>query len=414
ILIVGGSAQVCDFGLARQLNDVRKTSTAAGTYAYIAPESIENQPSSSNDQYSLAISYVELRTGSLPFDANSLYEVMFVHLQGKLDFSRVSEAERAVLKRATALKPTDRYANCQEFIRALRKAVEGKSSPSVSLSGPIKGLLQPGMEIVPGYKLTRFIGKGGYGEVWEAKAPGGKLVALKIIRNLEARGGQQEFKALELIKAVDHNHLMELHAYWLLDAQGQIILDEVRNTAGAPPASILVIATKLAKKNLLERLHECRKEQDGSGGIPLHELLPYIRQAASALDYLNAAHHALGDRRVSIQHRDIKPENILLAADTVKVTDFGLAKVLEGTSAVIHGDSAGLTLSYAAPEMFSNTVTSWSDQYSLALTYFHLRTGSLPFKATAPTEIFVIHVDGRLDLDALPHAERTDIARATS
>src|SRR5262249_1178758 len=117
ILIVGTSVQVCDFGLARQLNDVRKTSTAAGTYAYIAPESIENQPSSSNDQYSLAISYVELRTGSLPFDANSLYEVMFVHLQGKLDFSRVSEAERAVLKRATALKPTDRYANCQEFIR---------------------------------------------------------------------------------------------------------------------------------------------------------------------------------------------------------------------------------------------------------------------------------------------------------
>src|SRR5262249_6766241 len=113
-------------------------------------------------------------------------------------------------------------------------------------------------------------------------------------------------------------------------------------------------------------------------------------------------------------HRDIKPENILLAANTVKVTDFGLAKVVEGTSAIIHGDSAGLTLSYAAPEVFSNTVTSWSDQYSLAVTYFHLRTGKLPFKATAPTEIFVIHVEGRLNLDALPELERTVTARATA
>jgi serine/threonine protein kinase len=207
---------------------------------------------------------------------------------------------------------------------------------------------------------------------------------------------------------------MELRAYWLLDKEGMVIPDDVRERPDAPQASTLVIAAKLASKNLLERLHECRKEQRGEGGIPLPELLVYIRQSAEAIDHLNAPIHQLGDRLVSIQHRDIKPENILLSANTVKVTDFGLAKVMEGASAVIHGDSAGLTLSYAAPEVFSNKVTAWSDQYSLAVTYFHLRTGTLPFRASAPTQIFIIHVEGKLELNPLPEAERAVIARATA
>ena len=66
---------VCDFGLAKDLNqDFRKTSQGMGSYAYIAPELIagtkndpEPKPSKTTDQYSLAISYFELRTGSLPF-----------------------------------------------------------------------------------------------------------------------------------------------------------------------------------------------------------------------------------------------------------------------------------------------------------------------------------------------------------
>jgi serine/threonine protein kinase len=417
IILVGGSAQVCDFGLARQLGDVRKTSTAAGSYAYIAPEAIENRTSRAIDQYSLAISYVELRTGSLPFSTNSLYEVMFAHLQGKLDFSKLSEGERPVLKRATALNPDERFPTTLEMVRSLRRAIEGtkSSKPPATTSGPFRmnELLRPGIEIVPGHKLVHLIGRGGYGEVWRAAAPGGMPVALKLIRNLEA-GGKQEFRALELLKSLDHNHLMELRAYWLLDSNGDVMTEELRQLPDAPPASILVVATKLASKNLKERLDECRRAQGGKGGIPLPELIGYMRQAAAALDHLNAPIHQLGTRKVAIQHRDIKPENILLAANTIKVSDFGLAKVLEGTSAVIHGDSAGLTLSYAAPEVFSNKVTSWSDQYSLAITYCQLRSGELPFKAKSPAEVFLTHVEGKLDLAQLPKAERAVIARATA
>jgi serine/threonine protein kinase len=413
ILIVGGAAQVCDFGLARVLSGDVRTSIAAASPAYAAPECLrDNKPSQSTDQYSLAISYVELRTGSLPFDNDSFPAVMNAHLEGKLDLSQLPEPERQVIRRATAAHPADRFPSALEMVRALQRARQQ------SISGPIRsavasGAILPGAELVPGYKLVNLLGRGGFGEVWLASAPGGRPVALKIIRNLQNTKGKREFRALELIKGVDHNHLMEVHAFWLLDHDGTIIPDDVREKPGAPTPHTLVIASKLAEKNLLQRLEECRME--AGGGIPIPELLNYMRQAADALDYLNAPQHPLGDQRVAIQHRDIKPENILLSGSTVKIGDFGLAKVVEGTAAVIHADSRGLTLAYAAPELFEGQVTAWTDQYSLAITYIQLRTGSLPFgSGSSLFELIEAHRQGKLDLHGLLDAERQVIARATA
>jgi serine/threonine protein kinase len=416
ILILGGCAQVCDFGLARVLGDTRVTQ-AQWTAAYVAPEVItDNKPSKSTDQYCLAVTYIELCTGALPFDVRNPAAMLLARTQGRLDLSRLPEAEQAVMKRATALDPNQRFSTIMEMVRALRQAGDAPRAAPPSSRPPLdlNVLLQPGSEIVPGYRLIRQLGKGGYGEVWEATAPGGKQVALKVIPNVEAVQGKQEFKALELIKGVDHTNLMELHAFWLLDRQGQVIPDEVRKRPDAPPASVLVIATRLASKNLLQRFQEC--QQAGQPAIPVPELLQYMRQSARAIDYLNNPQHHLGGHAFSIQHRDIKPENILLAKDgTVKIGDFGLAKVVEGTEAVIHGDSAGLTLGYAAPEMFEGIVTSWTDQYSLALTYFKLRTGALPFGTTgSPYDIIRAHLQHALDLSLLTPAERPIIDRATS
>src|SRR5439155_14069469 len=137
--------------------------------------------------------------------------------------------------------------------------------------------------------------------------------ALKIIKNLECPKGLQEFKSLEVIKGVEHNHLIELHAYWILDRNGEVIPDDVRDQPDAPAPSMLIVASRLAHKNLLDRLKECRK--DGLQGIPVDELLRYMVQVASAIDHLNTAQHHHGDQLIANQHRDIKPENILLAPD---------------------------------------------------------------------------------------------------
>jgi serine/threonine protein kinase len=415
IMMVGNSAQVCDFGLARVLGDPRVTQSGGGmSFPYTPPELFtETKPSHSSDQYALAISYVELRTGSLPYENTTQAGIMWSAVQGKLDLSKLLPAEQPIIRRATALDPKQRYPTTLEMVRELRRVNQGSISTPSGKGSKIPEDLQAGIEIVSGYKLVRPLGRGGYGSVWEALAPGGKAVALKIIRNLDKGPGKQEFKALELIKGVDHNHLLDLQAFWLLDAQGEVIPDEVRQQPNPPRASTLVIATKLANKNLLQRLHEC--QQAGLVGIPPDELLAYMRQAALAIDHLNECQHRVDDHNVSIQHRDIKPENILLVRDIVKVGDFGLARVLEGTSAAIHGDSTGYTPHYAAPELFGNRVSRWTDQYALALTYYKLRTGQMPFDANgALFDVMMTHVEGRLDLSLLPETEREVIKRATS
>jgi serine/threonine protein kinase len=421
IMLVGGEAQLCDFGLARVLGDPRTTQSGnmMMSVPYTSPEMFEaSKPSHSSDQYALAVTYYELRTGELPFEnpgnpASMMYQIM----QGKLDLSRLTDpGERNIIKRATSLDPDKRYPTSLEMVRDLSRVITGAvTPPSSKPTGPRlpPGPEAEGTEIVPGYKLVRRLGQGGYGTVWEAQAPGGKRVAIKIIHDVQGSSGRQEFRALELIKSLDHEHLLDLHAYWLKDKDGEVIPDEVRNQPDAPQASTLVIATKLASKNLLQRLNECQRE--GHPGIPVTELLSYMRQAAQAIDFLNEPRHRFGDQVMSIQHRDIKPENILLVGRTAKVGDFGLAKVLEGTNAQIHGSSTGYTPHYAAPELFRGNVTRWTDQYSLAVTYFKLRTGRLPFDAAISLgDLLMMHLQGSLDLSALLESERTIIARATS
>jgi serine/threonine protein kinase/tetratricopeptide (TPR) repeat protein len=412
IMIVGGSAQVCDFGLARVLGgDARATRSGDHmSVPYTSPELFwdASKPSQWSDQYSLAISYVELRTGSLPFEHITPAGMMFAHTQGKLDLSALPALEQAVIRRATSVEPVKRFGTTLEMVQELRRAYDKSSRPSTILGPWYEDSLQKGMEIVPGYRLVRRIGQGGYGTVWEARAPGGRPVALKVICNLEAGTGQQEFKALELIKSLNHLHLLELHAYWLLDGEGNVIPDDVWNEPQAPNASTLVIATKLAQMNLQQRLHECH--QTGAAGIPPEELIGYMRQAALAIDYLSQDGHM-----VSIQHRDIKPENILLVGGgTIQVGDFGLARVLEGTSGAIRRESRAFTPPYAAPELYTDKVTRWTDQYAFALTYYKLRTGVLPFPDTfGRTEIMMTHVEGKLDLSRLPETEANVIAKAT-
>ncbi|HEY5312019.1 MAG TPA: serine/threonine-protein kinase, partial [Pirellulales bacterium] len=132
IMIVGGAAQVCDFGLARMLGDVRKTATAAGSIAYVAPECLtNNEPSATTDQYSLAVTYFELRTGKLPYPSESFADVTNAVLKGELKLSLLPPAEQAVIGRATARDPARRFHSTTEMVQALRRAacVRGSNDP---------------------------------------------------------------------------------------------------------------------------------------------------------------------------------------------------------------------------------------------------------------------------------------------
>ena len=120
---------VCDFGLARVMGaGTRTTSMPAMTIAYASPETLlNNQPSQTSDLYSLAITYVDLRTGALPFGSQTLPGVTRAIAKGNLDLSRLLPPERSVIRRAAAFDPDRRYQTAVEMVKDLRAAVEDKT-----------------------------------------------------------------------------------------------------------------------------------------------------------------------------------------------------------------------------------------------------------------------------------------------
>ncbi|SMP37780.1 Protein kinase domain-containing protein [Neorhodopirellula lusitana] len=129
ILIVGGNAQVCDFGLARRVQESRRTQLAIGTPAYGAPEMLFDQTyTKSIDQYSLAITYYELRTGKLPFETSRRSTFLRAKANGELRLTDLPPAEQVVMERATQLDSEDRYPSCMAFVEELARAVQTRGS----------------------------------------------------------------------------------------------------------------------------------------------------------------------------------------------------------------------------------------------------------------------------------------------
>jgi len=248
--------------------------------------------------------------------------------------------------------------------------------------------LAAGVEPVPGYVLVRRLGRGGFGEVWEATAPGGVRVALKFIRLDTAEAGPEQ-RALEVIRDIRHPHLLDVQ--FAVRAQ-----------------DCLVIGMPLCDESLWDRLRACRDRS--LPGLPRDELLCYMNELARAIDFLNELRHPAGDGTlVGVQHRDIKPQNIFLVGGSARLADFGLAKVIQTTVADC---SLWLSPNYVAPEVLEGRVARWTDQYSLAVTYYHLRTGRLPFNAESINQMIKAHLLDPPDLTALAPEERPVLARA--
>jgi pSer/pThr/pTyr-binding forkhead associated (FHA) protein len=252
---------------------------------------------------------------------------------------------------------------------------------------PSLAIPEAGMEPAPGYCLSQRLGRGGYGEVWKAYAPGGFQVALKFVP-LAKSCGATELKALEIIRDIRHPNLLVTFASWQTEEW-------------------LIIGMELADKTLLDRFKEVNAQ--GMPGIPRDELLDYFQEAARGIDFLNEPRRlADGVERFAIQHRDIKPQNILLVGNGVKVADFGLARLMKHAET---GHSGGMTPNYAAPEFFMGQTSASSDQYCFAVTYCKVRGGELPF-AGSHAEVMAGHLSRPPNLRMIPKAEEPIVARA--
>jgi hypothetical protein len=152
---------------------------------------------------------------------------------------------------------------------------------------------------------------------------------------------------------------------------------------GETPDGLIYLAMEFVDGEALTDL----LERDGA--LPLPRATAIFKQIADALQ----AAHDLG-----IVHRDLKPDNIMLArgrdaADVVKVVDFGIAKAFAGDEAAQKVTKTGFvtgTPEFMSPEQLSgDKVDGRSDLYSLALVYFRMLTGSLPFQAETVQEVMI-------------------------
>jgi formylglycine-generating enzyme required for sulfatase activity len=124
LLLVGGSVQVADFGLARVLAHTWATQTGVHTPHYAPPESFEEKLTRWSDQYSLAVTYCQLRGNRLPFQGNAV-QVLNAHLTKAPDLTMLPPAERPVVARALRKDPQERWPDCRTFVGELDSRISG-------------------------------------------------------------------------------------------------------------------------------------------------------------------------------------------------------------------------------------------------------------------------------------------------
>ena len=215
------------------------------------------------------------------------------------------------------------------------------------------------MESLGAYRIERLLGEGGMGKVYEAEERlSGRRVALKVLRPELARSepARRLFEnEMSILARLDHPNV-------------------VRCLACAEVSGELVMALELLEGQTLRQLLLAEDALDWQRALAI------VQQIAGAL----AAAH---EHEPPIVHRDLKPENVMILADgTIKVTDFGIAKVLAALgNASTH--SVG-TLQYMSPEQIdASPIDARSDLYALGLVLYELLTGRPPFESSSPREL---------------------------
>jgi serine/threonine-protein kinase len=218
-------------------------------------------------------------------------------------------------------------------------------------------------ERIAHYELLEELGHGGMGAVFRVKDLNtGQEVALKVLP-----------PELSLNPALLQRFRREIVTLRQLHHPGIIrILD--LGTEGRTN----YFAMEYAGGGNLERF----LEHEG-GRLPVEQAVEIMLQLCEALDYAHSK---------NIVHRDIKPSNILLTeGGHPKLTDFGIAKVVEATRMTVTGGIVG-TVDYMAPEQAEGRVIGpKTDVYSLGVLLYQMTTGRLPFKGETPSEVIQKH-----------------------
>ena len=118
LLVFGDTVKLTDFGLSSLISSQLQVHRRAGTLAYTAPEVFQGRLSNWTDQYSLAVTYCELRGGALPFpETPQTFSTGYI--RPAPDLSMLPPRERPIIARALAPVPQNRWPLCSELMHQL-------------------------------------------------------------------------------------------------------------------------------------------------------------------------------------------------------------------------------------------------------------------------------------------------------
>jgi len=444
MLTYTGGVKLIDFGLAKWKTKVVQTATGVqwGKTSYMSPEQYTGKPvDHRSDLFSAGVILWELLTGRQMFPPSETRAPNAVPPPPSHFTRDVTAALDAVVARALAVQPAERFQSGEEMCAALmaempkdvggklyaakfigrlfeteirdetaeqRTLIEqagqmdapvtiAKVDPAIVGAAIHEGETAPerdpdgllGKTLCERYYVRRLVGEGAMGRVYEGHHTGiGKRVAIKIAHQVERR-------KTEVAKRFQREALAPAQI-------GHPNIADVTDCGTTPSGEFFFVMEFIDGVGL-----DAVIRRDGQ--LTIERALTIAGQVCRALE---AAH------RAGIIHRDLKPSNVMLVRsqdqeDMVKVLDFGVAKFLHET-----GDGGNLTLTdatigtpkYMAPEQIrgGGKVDFRSDIYSLgAILYTMLAGGHLPIDGTTIDEIW----QRKLTRDARPLRDfRSDLS----
>jgi tRNA A-37 threonylcarbamoyl transferase component Bud32 len=300
--------------------------------------------------------------------------------QALLSPNTAGEAERkALLAKALIRQEGRRYV---PFGNAFAVFLEGKrhqervtpSTPTIIESGSATDLTG---KRLGNYRVLAALGQGGMAKVYKGYQPLlDRYVAIKVLAPHFAT--DEEFRArfqreAAAIARLRHNNIVQVYDFGIEGPVHYMVMEYI------------------AGDTLKMRIRTARARDER---LSPWEILSVLRGVASALDY---AHER------DIIHRDVKPANIMLRVEegdspggfTPVLTDFGVAKNLEGVQFTGTGMTIG-TPDYMAPEQGSGgAITRSADLYSLGAVLYEMLSGELPFTADTPVAVLLKHISDK-------------------
>ena len=245
------------------------------------------------------------------------------------------------------------------------------------------------------YRVLAPVGRGGMATVYRAyQSALDRYVAIKVMSPQLA--GDQSFvdrfqREAASVGQLRHNNIVQMFDFGLHDGISYMVMEFIDgSTLKDRLADVFVDKTKLPE---------------------IDEVARVLRGIADALDYAHAH---------NIVHRDIKPANIMLRQEeqlarltggipfTAVLTDFGVARMLEGVALTQPGAAVG-TPDYMSPEQASGqSATTASDIYALGIVLYEMLTGERPFRGDTPVAVLLQHIDADPPsvISRVPHLPR--------